>query len=132
MNNSISGNCASAHWQSTHEPRTFGAQLSSSDYATFYAGKYLNEYGTGRSPGNVTHVPIGWRRWRGLVGNSQYYNYDLSVDGVREHHGRDYEEDYLTDLIGRQALEFLDEYLNASTGTVVNYIPKRIMGKEGS
>lgn len=33
------------------------------------------------------------------VGNSQYYNYTLSVNGKEEKHGDRYEADYLTDLI---------------------------------
>lgn len=36
---------------------------------------------------------------RSQVGNSQYYNYSLSVDGKEEKHGDSYEGDYLTDLI---------------------------------
>lgn len=33
------------------------------------------------------------------VGNSQYYNYTLSVNGKEEKHGDSYEKDYLTDLV---------------------------------
>lgn len=33
------------------------------------------------------------------VGNSQYYNYTLSVNGKAEVHKDNYEKDYLTDLI---------------------------------
>ncbi len=33
------------------------------------------------------------------VGNSVYYNFDLSVNGKREHHGDKYPDDYLTDII---------------------------------
>lgn len=36
---------------------------------------------------------------RSQVGNSQYYNYSLSVNGEEEKHGDSYEADYLTDLI---------------------------------
>ena len=40
----------------------------------------------------------------------RYYNYKLSIDGKEESHGNDYEADYLTDLIGRKAVDFLDSY----------------------
>lgn len=36
---------------------------------------------------------------RSQVGNSQYYNYSLSVNGKEEKHGDTYGDDYLTDLI---------------------------------
>ena len=42
-----------------------------------------------------------------MVGNSKYYNYSLNVNGVLEDHGDDYEKDYLTDNIGRYAIDFL-------------------------
>ena len=33
------------------------------------------------------------------VGNSRYYNFDLSVNGTREKHGEKYPDDYLTDIV---------------------------------
>lgn len=42
---------------------------------------------------NVVLVSVG------LVGNSRYYNYTLSVDGRRQDHGDDYHLDYLTDVL---------------------------------
>ncbi|KAF0038927.1 hypothetical protein F2P81_009411 [Scophthalmus maximus] len=43
------------------------------------------------------------------VGNSQYYNYTLSVNGKEEKHTDSYEKDYLTDLIANRSLKFLDD-----------------------
>ena len=40
----------------------------------------------------------------------RYYNYTLNNNGVLEWHGDNYEQDYLTDLIGRKALNFLADY----------------------
>ena len=40
----------------------------------------------------------------------RYYDYILSINGKAERHGFDYEEDYLTDVIGRKAENFLDIY----------------------
>ena len=72
-----------------------------------YAGKYLNQYGEGAG-GGVQHVPPGWDWWLGLVGNSRYYNYTLSVNGKAKSHGDNYVRDYLTDVIRRHAVSFLD------------------------
>ena len=41
----------------------------------------------------------------------RYYKYDLFVNGDTEHHGTNYEEDYMTDLMGRKAQSFFDNYL---------------------
>ena len=76
-------------------------------YRTMYAGKYLNQYGEGAG-GGVQHVPPGWDWWLGLVGNSRYYNYTLSVNGKAKSHGDNYVRDYLTDVIRRHAVSFLD------------------------
>lgn len=75
--------------------------LSQAGYKTFFSGKYLNNYGT--SAGEpVTHVPQGWTDWQALVGNSVYYDYILSNNGVAEQHHHNYTEDYLTDLIANR------------------------------
>ncbi|KAK2173296.1 hypothetical protein NP493_885g01003 [Ridgeia piscesae] len=106
VNNSISGNCSSAAWQASSEMRTFATYLKKQHYRTFFAGKYLNQYGK-KEAGGVGHVPPGWNTWMGLVGNSVYYNYTLSVDGKSEIHGDNYNVDYLTDVIARRAEAFL-------------------------
>ena len=53
--------------------------------------------------------------WAGLVGNSCYYNYTLSLNGKAEGHGDVYEKDYLTDVIGNKAEIFLNYYFHAKT-----------------
>ncbi|XP_053124957.1 N-acetylglucosamine-6-sulfatase-like [Hemicordylus capensis] len=107
-NNSLEGNCSSFLWQKSQEPFTFPVYLQKQGYQTFYAGKYLNQYGD-PSAGGVEHVPMGWNQWLGLVGNSKYYNYTLSANGREEKHGAIYEEDYLTDLLTNRSLEFLEK-----------------------
>ncbi|XP_077352948.1 glucosamine (N-acetyl)-6-sulfatase (Sanfilippo disease IIID), b isoform X2 [Festucalex cinctus] len=107
-NNSLAGNCSSAGWRSAGESSAFPVLLSKAGYQTFFAGKYLNQYGK-KEAGGVGHVPPGWDQWHALVANSRYYNYTLSRNGAEEKHGDDYADDYLTDLIARRGLDFLDQ-----------------------
>lgn len=106
VNNSLSGQCNGQRWQDGPEKKTFAAHLHFAGYRTFYAGKYLNQYGH-PAAGGFAHVPPGWDWWLGLRGNSRYYNYSLSVNGSKETHGQRPEVDYLTNVIRRHALEFL-------------------------
>ncbi|KAK2582866.1 hypothetical protein KPH14_008944 [Odynerus spinipes] len=109
INNTISGGCSSTQWQETHEPNTFAAYLKNEmNYTTFYAGKYLNQYGD-KNVGGVNHIPPGWDWWAGLVGNSKYYNYSLSINGTERKYG-DKPEDYLTDVINDLAMQFLNGF----------------------
>lgn len=43
-------------------------------------------------------MPAGWDQWAGLIGNSKYYNYSLSINGTKKEYGADPTE-YLTDVI---------------------------------
>ncbi|XP_067934704.1 N-acetylglucosamine-6-sulfatase-like [Watersipora subatra] len=108
FNDSIDGNCSSNAWQKGPEQRAFITNLKKVGYTTFYAGKYLNQYGDD-SVGGLGHVPPGWDDWNGLKGNSVYYNYSLSVNGKEEKHGDSYATDYLTDVINRKATRFLTQ-----------------------
>ena len=40
---------------------------------------------------------------------SKFYNYSVSNDGVEEKHGDDYEKDYFTDVIKREAVKFIKD-----------------------
>uniref|UniRef100_A0A3Q3N808 N-acetylglucosamine-6-sulfatase n=1 Tax=Labrus bergylta TaxID=56723 RepID=A0A3Q3N808_9LABR len=106
INNTIEGNCSSTAWQKSEEAHTFPAILKNHGYQTFFAGKYLNQYGHSDA-GGVEHVPPGWSYWVGLEKNSKYYNYTLSVDGKAQRHGADYSKDYLTDVLANMSLDFL-------------------------
>ncbi|KAI4454370.1 n-acetylglucosamine-6-sulfatase family member [Holotrichia oblita] len=104
-NNSISGNCSSSSWQNNFEPYSLANMLKNKgNYNTFYGGKYLNQYGS-KEAGGITHVPPGYDWWIGLEGNSQYYNYTLSINGT----GKYFEDAYLTDLLKSYALDFLNQ-----------------------
>lgn len=114
LNNSLEGNCAAAEWQSNMEHRTYATHLKKAGYKTGYVGKYLNQYGLKKSPGGPAHIPPGWDHWFGLVGNSKYYNYNVSNNGVSEHHGGDYATDYFTDLIKNNSVQFLKQTMKES------------------
>lgn len=101
-------------WQKGPETRTYATELKKAGYVTMYSGKYLNTYGS-KASGGVEHVPPGWDFWSGLVGNSKYYNYTLSINGKAERHGDSYEDDYLTDVIGRKAQSFLNHFLTINS-----------------
>ena len=84
VNNSVSGNCYGNQWREETEPLSIGNVLQTKGgYQTFYAGKYLNRYGKTKAR---LAPPPGWNWWAGLVGNSKYYNYTLSVNGKAEYH----------------------------------------------
>ena len=106
-NNSVTGNCAGQDWVDTNEKKTMATSLKALGYRTMFAGKYLNQYGTNGSPSNVSHVPPGWDSWLGLVGNSQYYNYAVSDNGVKVKHGSNYATDYFTDVVANRSYSFL-------------------------
>ena len=40
---------------------------------------------------------------------SRFYQYSVSNDGVEEKHGDDYEKDYFTDVIKREAVQFIKD-----------------------
>ncbi|XP_019624453.1 PREDICTED: N-acetylglucosamine-6-sulfatase-like [Branchiostoma belcheri] len=107
VNNSVDGDCSSKAWQDGPEKSTFATQVKTAGYRTFFAGKYLNQYGF-PSTGGPAHIPPGWDWWIGLIGNSRYYDYSLSVNGTKQKHGKQYSKDYLTDVIKNQSLHFLD------------------------
>ena len=134
-NSGGSGGCASLDWQEGPERDNIAHHLSSLGVKSSFAGKYLNNYGLGSNnnsafamPGcmNVTrnreesgmditcsstidHVPRGWDNWHGLAGNSVYYNYTISNNGVAEEHGDSYGDDYLIDLVKNRSLAFMED-----------------------
>lgn len=116
VNNSVNGNCAGERWVKTTEPIAFPVHLANSGYMTTFAGKYLNNYGNPLEP--LTHVPPGWTDWHGLEGNSVYYNYRISENGVAVKHGSQYPDDYLPLVVANRTLTYVSKQLAAGTGPV--------------
>ncbi len=104
--NTLETNCSSTYFQNHMEPGSFAVALHSGGYRTHYSGKYLNLYGD-PAVGGVAHVPAGWDNWQALVGNSVYYNYQLSNNGTMERHAADYATDYLPNVVLNKTLDFL-------------------------
>jgi N-acetylglucosamine-6-sulfatase len=118
VGNSIPGNCYGPDFRNSTEPLSFANILhNQTNYATSYAGKYLNMYGFDANP----DVPPGWTEWNGLVGNSQFYNYRLvhRAEGNStvevEKHGSNYYSDYLPDLVLNRTSDFIGRQLAAGT-----------------
>lgn len=105
--NNVARGCNAQSWRDQNEKKTVGYYMSMAGYKTGFFGKYLNNYALHQSGVNVTHIPPGWSKWFGLVGNSKFYHYSVSNDGVEEKHGDDYEKDYFTDVIKREAVQFI-------------------------
>jgi N-acetylglucosamine-6-sulfatase len=74
--------------------------LHDAGYRTGLVGKYLNGY---NGP-MASIVPPGWDTWNALVDTS-YYNFAESENGVFT---RFYSGQYQTDVLGQQALNFID------------------------
>eukprot|EP01047_Picozoa_sp_COSAG01_P046924 COSAG01_NODE_4440_length_5021_cov_5.654409_6_plen_328_part_00 len=108
-NTEVYGNdCGEMAWVNGPEKLNVATYMKNKGYATFYAGKYLNNYGNSKV-GGCAHVPPGWDQWYGLVGNSKYYNYQVCTgNNNSEHHGSDYAADYFTDRIKNRTLQFLE------------------------
>lgn len=81
------------------EPRNvLPAWLQAAGYQTAQVGRFLNGY---RRAATVPAEPApGWDRWIGLL-NLHYRNFDLSIDGRREHVGGLSARNYVTRVLHR-------------------------------
>ncbi len=90
---------------------TLATWLHDAGYRTGFFGKYLNQYTELWDPEiDPPMVPPGWDEWRTFDsdGGGKYYNYRMIENGDVVSYGSA-ERDYSTDVIARQALEFIDE-----------------------
>ena len=87
------------------ESNTISTRLHGAGYVTALVGKYLNEYPWDRGP----YVPPGWDRWFAKTNESAettYYGYPVVDDGRWRQFGSG-AGDYVTDVLGREALAFI-------------------------
>ena len=64
-NNTVVGGCNSEYWRNELEPQSISTTAQEYGYETYYAGKYLNQYGFEKT-GGPEHIPKGWNHWYGL------------------------------------------------------------------
>ncbi len=89
------------------DTNTLPVWLQDAGYTTGLVGKYLNLYPWGRAP----FVPPGWDRWfakENANESTAYYDYDVVDQGLVRHYG-DAPPDYATDVLGAQALRFVQQ-----------------------
>ncbi|HEY4993753.1 MAG TPA: sulfatase [Nakamurella sp.] len=95
----------------THDDElsSFNVGLHNAGYRTAMMGKYLNGYlqGPTRSPVPSTYVPPGWDQWDVPGYAYSEYNYTLNEDG-RLHHFGHRPADYLTDVLARKGVQFVN------------------------
>ena len=106
------------------DPReTLAVWLDRVGYETALFGKYLNNYPFGLG---TDYVPPGWDRWAAFVDHrgSKYYDYELSVDGVRRRFGSE-PKDYSTDLLARRAHAFVSSAPEPFFALVAPYGPHK-------
>ncbi len=89
------------------ETRTFNVALQRIGYRTAMMGKYINGYLQRRSPIAATAVPPGWSEWDVAGWGYREFDYKLNIDGTVHHFGHR-PQDYLTDVIARRGVHFID------------------------
>ena len=93
--------------QNLDDTNTLPVWLHDGGYTTGLVGKYLNFYPWGGAP----FVPPGWDRWfakENADESTAYYDYEVVDQGIVRHYG-DAPEDYATDVLGAQALRFVQD-----------------------
>jgi N-acetylglucosamine-6-sulfatase len=81
--------------------------LRRAGYNTIHLGKFMNNYERFAKPEST--VAPGWREWRTVLSEAQYYNYDYFVNGRVVHHGRS-KTDNLTSVLNHDAVRMVHRY----------------------
>lgn len=108
-------------FKALHESTALPVRMKAAGYETGFSGKYMNGY-LGDHP-DPAEKPPGWDSWSAKTSEGNYldfyYNYDLATSTspsdppTYSHHGFD-PPDYMTDVVGEKALNFLQDH---STGS---------------
>jgi arylsulfatase A-like enzyme len=96
------------------ERNTFNLALQRAGYRTAMMGKYLNGYLQGPQPSPVpaTSVPPGWNEWDVAGWGYPEFGYPMDIDGTVHQFGHA-PSDYLTSVIGRRGVRFIDSSARA-------------------
>jgi len=92
------------------ERHTFAVALARAGYRTALMGKYLNGYlqKRGGDPDvPATFVPEGWSEWDVAGWGYPEFDYTLNENGTLHHYGHR-PADYLTDVLARKGVQFID------------------------
>jgi N-acetylglucosamine-6-sulfatase len=92
-------------FESFDDSSTITTALHAAGYRTGLLGKYLNQYVNTEA----SYIPPGWDRWFAFTtnkGNGDYFNYNVSDQGVLTSYGES-EADYSTDVLAGQADDFI-------------------------
>jgi N-acetylglucosamine-6-sulfatase len=94
--------------QRGEEAQTFAVALQRQGYRTALMGKYLNGYKPGtREGGPKPYVPPGWSEWDVAGDGYPEYGYRMNSNGRVHQYGYK-PADYLTDVLARKGLSFID------------------------
>jgi len=102
-------------YRNTREAETIAVWLNKGGYETSLTGKYLNGY-----PVNAgkKYVPPGWTDWHVFMYEGYertfYYGYKMNENGEVVQYS-DAPEDYSTDVIKRQALNFMNQSMDENS-----------------
>jgi arylsulfatase A-like enzyme len=99
-----------------YEHKNVATRLDGAGYRTGLFGKYFNSY-------DGTTVPPGWDHWFGFVGNGDYFDYDVNVNGTLRHYGNT-ASDYNTDVISNEARSFIATSVRAGKPFFAYVSPK--------
>ena len=99
--------------QRGEERQTFALALQRAGYRTALMGKYLNGYKPAATEGRRRpYVPPGWNEWDVAGNGYPEYGYRMNSDGRVRTYGYS-AHDYLTDVLARKGLGFIDRAAGA-------------------